>query len=78
MNPQREQEILQRLSDSFDTDLDFYDYQNAFYQDLRAAGVWIGTNRINFLSAAHAQTDLDKACEAYKACLNDFHQKAMI
>ena len=23
MNPQREQEILQRLSDSFDTDLDY-------------------------------------------------------
>jgi glutamate-1-semialdehyde 2,1-aminomutase len=52
--------------------------QNAFYQTLREAGVWIGTNRINFLSAAHAQKDLDKACEAYKACLNDFHQKAMI
>ena len=27
MNPQREQEILQRLSDSFDTDLDFYNYK---------------------------------------------------
>ncbi len=52
--------------------------QNDFYQALRTAGVWIGENRINFLSTAHAQTDLDEACDAYKACLNDFHQNAMI
>jgi glutamate-1-semialdehyde 2,1-aminomutase len=51
--------------------------QNDFYQALRTAGVWIGENRINFLSTAHAQTDLDEACDAYKACLHDFHQNAM-
>lgn len=33
MNPQREQEILQRLSDSFDTDLDFYDYKTKLTDD---------------------------------------------
>ena len=33
MNPQREQEILRRLSDSFDTDLNFYDYKTKLTDD---------------------------------------------
>jgi len=51
---------------------------NFFYQALHTTGGWIGTNRINFLSAAHEQTDLDEVYEAYKAYLSDFHQKAML
>ncbi|MFL6871542.1 MAG: aspartate aminotransferase family protein [Candidatus Azotimanducaceae bacterium] len=48
------------------------DIQNTFYQHLRAAGVWIGTNRINFLSTSHDDAALALAQEAYQSSLLRF------
>ena len=48
------------------------DIQNAFYQHLRAAGVWIGTNRINFLSTSHDEAALAFAQNAYQSSLLRF------
>ena len=52
------------------------DIQNTFYRHLREAGVWIGTNRINFLSRSHDDSALALAVEAYKSSLLCFAANA--
>ena len=46
--------------------------QNNFCRNLREAGVWIGTNRINFLSTSHDDEALALAKDAYKSSLIRF------
>jgi glutamate-1-semialdehyde 2,1-aminomutase len=48
------------------------DIQSTFYSNLKEAGVWIGTNRINFLSSSHDDAALALAHEAYKSSLLRF------
>ncbi|MDP2324555.1 MAG: aminotransferase class III-fold pyridoxal phosphate-dependent enzyme [Gammaproteobacteria bacterium] len=38
--------------------------QKRFYADVRARGVWIGTNRIQFLSMAHGVSEIGRAASA--------------
>ncbi len=46
--------------------------QNLFYLDILNAGVYISSNRINFLSTKHSKKELDKIILAYKTTIKKF------
>jgi glutamate-1-semialdehyde aminotransferase len=48
--------------------------QRRFYGMVRARGVHIGTNRIQFLSTAHGMTEIGQVADVLCDCLTKFHQ----
>jgi len=52
--------------------------QADFYQLLKDHGVYIGGNRINFLSSKHTPEVMNRVIEAYKTCLLIWHKQGVL
>lgn len=52
-----------------------YSKQNDFYKYMLEKGVYIASNRINFLSTKHSKKDLDKIIEAYSYAIKKYKQE---
>ncbi|WP_028862528.1 aspartate aminotransferase family protein [Psychromonas aquimarina] len=55
-----------------------WDKQAEFYLLLKKRAVYIGGNRINFISSTHSSKVIDKVIKAYQECLFEWHQQGII